>query len=265
MSEVELHRGAALERAPSSMLESVMRAVADPSVDPARLREFLQIGRELEADQARREYVTAFMAAKDEMVGLRIEKRGRIVYEAKPGKQGGVVTFPKYEDISAVIKPILNRHGLAASFSFEFIATPPKTVAVMTLLHRLGYEKEFRSNPLPMQDSGGGKNELQGAGSVNKYGRRYVICPAFDILTEDDPDDDASGRNLAVPITDEQVAVVEDILQACADKEPAAPARFKKWMAIEYKIEKVSDLLQGSQHAAVMAKLEAKQKSLGLL
>lgn len=260
MSEVELHRGAALERAPSSMLESVMQMMAQPGKSAAELRELLIFGKELEAEKARRDYIVAFQSAKRDMLTMRIQKNGRIVYKDNKG----TVKFAKYDDIADAVQPILARNGLTASFSYEFVAAPPKTICVMTLLHESGHEKEFRSVPLPMIDSSGGKTDIQGAGSIGSYGRRYTVVPAFDIITEDE-DDDGSGKGVALPITEDQLITIEDIVRACADKDPRFTALFKKWMLVELKTDDPAQLLQGDQLKTVMGKLAEKQKMLGLL
>lgn len=243
------------------MLEIVMRAVADPTIDPSRLREFLQIGRELEADRAKKDYIAAFHAAKQEMDGIKIRKDGKIVYD-KPGKAGGVIKFMKYDDIADAIKPILARHDLVATYTAEFTVSPPKTVVVMELMHKGGHSKEYRSVPLPMVDSGGGKNDIQGAGSVSAYGRRYVVVPAFDIVAEGEDNDGAGSRVIA--ITPEQVQTIWDIVEECNNRDPKFSQLFVKWLRAEFAIDNPVNLFQGAQLKAVMAKLDEKMVLLGM-
>jgi hypothetical protein len=232
--------------------------VANPDIDPARLREFLAIGRELEADQAKREYVEAFMQAKRALDGVKITKHGKIVYPAKrEGGTASTVTFARYEDIADAIKPKLAESGLAASYSYEYTANPPKVICVMTLTHLRGHSQEFRSVPLPMVDSSGGKNDIQGAGSISSYGRRYVVCPAFDIVTEEE-DNDGTGKGSPVQITEEQIRVIEDMVQACTEKDPLVPQSFPRWLKAEFAIDSPAKLYQGPQLEAVMGMLKRK-------
>lgn len=247
----------------SGMLQAVLNAMRDPAIDPERLEKFLAIGRTLEADQARRDYIAAFMGAKDALRDIKITKRGKIVYEPKGGKPGGVFKFMKYEDIAAAVKPVLSKHGLAASYSYEYTQNPPKVIAVMRLIHRAGHSEEFRSVPLPMVDSSGGKNDVQGAGSVASYGRRYVVCPAFDIVAEDE-DDNGSGHNAPVPITQDQIDRLTDVIQECQNRESGFEGRFQKWIRSEFEIESVSQLYQGHQYDAVLTKLREKCHALGV-
>ncbi len=251
----------AIQKAEPSMLEVVMRAVTDPSIDPSRLREFLEIGRLLEADRAKKEYIAAFIAAKQEMDGIKIKKDGKIVYEGKGGKAGGVIKFIKYDDIAAVVKPILAKHDLVATYTAEFSVNPPKTVAVMKLMHKGGHSEEFRSVPLPMVDSGGGKNDIQGAGSVSMYGRRYVVGPAFDIVAEGD-DDDGSGKGQPVQVTEEQAQMIRDIVGELADQDPRFSTAFSKWLKAEFQVEDLTSLCQGSQYGTVLSKLAEKRAYL---
>jgi hypothetical protein len=243
---------------PQTMLEIVMRAASDPTIDPARLREFLAIGRELEADKAKREYVAAFLAAKADLDGMKITKRGQIVYEAKLGKKGSSIGFMRYDDIAEAVKPILRSHGLAATYSYEMLAGAPKVVCVMKLMHQGGHSEEFRSVPLPMIDQSGGKTDIQGAGSVSSYGRRYVVCPAFDIVAEGEDNDGA--RTLPTePITFEQAVKIEEILLAYEERVPGQKSKFMAWMKAELQVEAIKDLYQGAQLDAVMEKLRPRR------
>lgn len=243
---------------PQTLLETVMRAAADPSVDPDRLERLLNVGRQLEADRAKREYIAAFLAAKTDLDGMKITKRGAIVYEAKPGKRGSSIGFMRYDDISAAVKPILRSHGLAATYSYELLAGAPKVVCVMKLMHQGGHAEEFRSVPLPMIDQSGGKTDIQGAGSVSSYGRRYVVCPAFDIVAEGE-DNDGAKTLPTESITEQQAVKIDEILSAYDDKAPGSRARFMAWMKAELQCERIDDLYQGAQLDAVMEKLRPKR------
>jgi len=246
-----------------SMLQAVMAAAMNPDLDPARLKEFLSIGRELEQEKRQQEFNVAFAAAYQEISQIKIAKNGEIYYPGKNGGAGSVIKFIKHDDISRLIKPVLSEHGLTATYSAELIATPPKTVMVMTIMHVNGYSKDWRSVPLPMVDSGGGKNDVQGAGSVSTYGRRYVIIPAFDIVAEGADDDGNLGKG-EKPVTEDQSQTIDDILSALNDKIAGKRANFMKWIQQQFRVEKISDLRQGAQFDEVMAKLDAAQRQAGL-
>ncbi len=248
-----------------SMLQAVMQAAMNPDIDPARVKEFLEMAREMERDQERREFNVAFGEAYREISQIKILKNGEIYYPPKAGSNGTgtVIRFIKHEDISQAIKPVLSAHGLVNTYSSELIVTPPKAVTVMTIMHRNGYSKEWRSIPMPLVDSGGGKNDMQGAGSSMTYGRRYVTVAAFDIVAEDADDDGNLGKGTP-KVTTEQSDKIDDILSALENHTTGRRAKFMDWVVKQFGVEKVSELSQGPQLEEVMAKLEASQKQAGL-
>lgn len=245
-----------------SMLETVMQAAMNPSIDADKMEKLLKMARELELDKKKQEWATAFRAAKDEIDNYKITKRGQIVYEGKGNKQGGIVRFIKYDDVSKAIKPILARNQLTASYTFRYETSPAKAICIMKLLHANGYFELFESIPLPMVDSSGGKNDVQGAGSVMSYGRRYAVCAAFDIVAENE-DQDGAGVNLT-PITEMQLADLNQFVSECEAKEPGFTGRFKRWLVKEIRVEDPKDLCQGEQYKTVMAKLSEKCRDLGI-
>lgn len=236
-----------------------MAAASNPDLDPARLREFLTMGRELEDDRRKQEFYAAFAAAHREITQIKILKNGEIYYP----KTGDTVKFLRHDDISRAIKPVLAANGLTATYSAEIIETPPKTVIVMTIIHANGYSREWRSAPMPTVDSGGGKNDVQGAVSVGTYGRRSVTIQAFDIVAEGADDDGNLGKT-AQKITQEQADKITDILSALEDKDKGSKARFEKWMQAQFKVDKIADLHQGQQLDEVMAGLDAGQRRAGI-
>jgi ERF superfamily len=247
---------------PRSMLDMVMDAAMSTDLDPARLEKFLSIARDLELDKKKQEWATAFRAAKDEIDCYKITKRGQIVYEGKGGKQGGVVKFIRYDDIAKAVKPILQKHSLSASYTYRYEQTPPKAICVMTLLHANGYSQTFESIPLPMVDSSGGKNDVQGAGSVMSYGRRYAVCGAFDIVAESE--DNNGSPQTFTPITPDQADEIEQFVKECVAQEPDFRRRFMRWLASELRAESIPDIFQGEPHKIVLAKLAHKMRDLGL-
>ena len=244
---------------PEDMLSLVMRAAADPNVDPARLEKFLQIGRELQADKAKQQWAIAFRSAKDEIDNIEFTKRGHIVY-----KDGSVVKFMQYDDIAEAVKPILKKYQLTSSYTYRHEATPPKTICVLTLLHSGGHSEKFESIPMPMLDQSGGKTDIQAAGSIMTYGRRYAIQAAFDIVAAGQDDDGTLGKEQPKPITERELETISNIVQACEDKNPGFRKLFTNWLFKQMKIDEIKSLRQGTQLKSVMEKLNAKMKELGI-
>lgn len=246
-----------------SMLQAVMAAAMNPDLDPERLERFLSMARELENDKNKQEFHAAFAAAQSQISAIRIMKNGEIVYPGKNGGPASVIKFIKHDDISRAIKPILAEHGLTATYSSEMLPNAPKVVTVMTVIHHNGYSREWRSIPMPLVDSGGGKNDVQGAGSISTYGRRFVTVAAFDIVAEDSDDDGNLGKT-AKQITQDQADTIADILHEIEQRQAGQSAAFSKWIKQQFRVDTVGQLLQGDQHTEVMAKLDKKQREMGL-
>lgn len=255
---------AAREAEKPSMLQAVMAAAMNPDLDPDRIEKFLAMGMELEKDKRAQEFNAAFAAAHSQLSAMRITKAGEIIYPGKNGGQASVIKFIRHDDISRIIKPILAENGLTATYSSEILATPPKAVTVMTIIHRNGHSREWRSIPMPLVDSGGGKNDVQGAGSISTYGRRYVTVTAFDIVADGDDNDGNLNATQSQPITQDQADTINNILHELNNREPGSSDKFNKWIRQQFRVESIGQLLQGDQHQEVLSKLNDKQRQAGM-
>src|SRR5262252_4669194 len=235
---------------PASLLEIVLRLAADPTTDPERFRQCLEIGKELEARQKKALFNADFAACQNELPV--IKKNGLIEY--KPGSGKGA-PYSKWDDIHKGCMPILRKHGFGCSFSSRLVGGNALEV-IITVKHRGGAEEE-RSFTLPWLDSGGSKSPAQQAASSFTLGERHVFVKYWNILTEDQ-DDDGSGKGVMMPITEDQARSIEDMLAACEQKEPQLKTRFERWMKAELRADNIRALFQGSQYEAVLVKLREK-------
>lgn len=227
-----------------NILAVIARASSDPNVDVAKMNALLDLQERIMAKQAEASYTSALLNAKRSLRDVRITKDGKITY-----KDGSKIKYAKYENIADYVQPILYENGLIPAYTFEFLPNPPKVVAVMKLRHIGGFKEEFRSVPLPMIDSSGGKNDLQGAGSVSSYGKRYVVCPALDIITENE-DYDGSGEGIE-PITPDQASNIRNLLAEYGRSEE----RFLQFM----KVSSVEEIQQ-RQYIGVVQKIKTRAK-----
>jgi len=214
------------------LLQVVMRAAQDPDIDPARLREFLTIGRELEADQARKHYNRAWAEMAPALP--EITQRGLIQY--KPGAKG--TQYAKWDDIHRACMPILQKFGFAVSF--DSITAASSITVIVIITHAAGHE-ERRAFTVPASDSGGSKSPAQAAASSFTLAQRHAFCKAFNILTIGQ-DDDGTGQANGPRISEEMARKLEDMLTAGEDKEPGMRARFLKWVKAELLADRISDL-----------------------
>ncbi len=255
-TEVALHERGALERQePRSLLESVMRAVANPDIDPARLREFLEIGERLEAREAARQFNEAMRELQPELPVIR--KNGQIMYKTGPGPK-----FAKWDDVHKACMSKLAAHGFSVSFSSPELQGGNALKVVMTVKH-VGGHQDTPSMIVPWLDTGGSKSPAQAAISSETLAQRHVFVKYFNILTED-ADDDGSGKGVPDRITEQQALKIADIIAECENREKGFSARFSKWLKAEIQVASVGELFQGQQHEAVLSKLREKMAALGV-
>ncbi len=244
-----------VRQAREGLLETVMRAVADPSIDPARLKEFLEIGERLEARRAEQQFNDAMAVLQPKLP--KIAKNGLIVY--KEGKKG--TAFAKWDDIYRACMPLLAEHGFTTAFTSD-LQNGNALKVTMTVKHTGGH-KDYGSLTVPWLDTGGSKSPAQAAASSFTLAERHVFTKYFNILTEE-VDDDGSGRGVPVPITEKQFQTILDIVHECANHDQKFPTSFSRWLRAEFNVETARELFQGPQLDSVMLKLREKMNALGV-
>lgn len=239
---------------PGSLLETVLRSVARPDMPAAELREFLEIGKELEAREAKRQFAEAMVSLKPKLPV--IAKRGQIMYKTGPGPK-----FSKWDDVYRECMPVLANHGFTCSFSSDLQSAGALKVSM--LVRHIGGHEETGSLVVPWLDSGGSKSPAQQAASSFTLAQRHVFIKYFDVLTEDQ-DDDGSGKGTPEQITEQQAMDIEDIIHLCSDKDPKMKDSFPKWLKAEFQVDGIRSLFQGEQLEAVREQLKAKRKAMGI-
>jgi len=191
----------------------------------------------------------------------KIAKNGLIVRPPSERSKGSSTPFAKWDDIYRACMPLLAEHGFTTKFSSE-LQGGSALVVTMTVRHVAGH-KDYGSLTVPWQDSGGSKSPAQAAASSFTLAERHVFVKYFNILTQD-RDDDGTGKGVPDLIIEEQTMKVEDVVAACAERDPKFPAAFLKWLKAEFGADGVRALFQGDQLDAVMGKLKEKQAALGV-
>jgi hypothetical protein len=180
------------------------RLARDPSVDPARIQQFLQMKREEEDRHARRAYLAALaeMQPKLPVIGKHgtINKNEKDERGNKTGSQVAMTKYAKWEDVVEGITPALAEHGFSLSFRVAQ-PTPDRIVVSGVLGHREGHTEET-SISLPI-DSTGAKNNVQGWGSSVSYGKRYTAFALLNISARGE-DDDGKAAGTDGFITEQQ-------------------------------------------------------------
>lgn len=168
------------------MFQGMMELAKDPAVDPAKMSAMLDMQERMIDREALRQYRAAMHEARSVMP--RITKDGKIL-----NKNNQVQSrYAHYEAIDAIVRPLVNPLGL--SYGFDYKEGERGSVLVTCIVSHVGGHEE-RFGPMPLQlDTSGSKNATQGAGSAGKYGQRYTLCAAFNIVTEGADDDGNMGR-----------------------------------------------------------------------
>jgi len=205
------------------LLSAIVQLARDPSVDVTKLQALLGMQERMEGRQAELE----FNRALSRLPPMHVKKNGLIDLTSKEDKAKNVsrkpVAFAKWEDMAAVIEPILDAEGFR--LMFESVPRPGEggglTVTGM-LLHRDGHCRSA-SIPLPL-DTGPGRNNLQAYGSTLSYGKRYTAEMLLNIVRDGQDDDGKTGG--AMPLTEEEVDAVRGALMAAKLTDPEKITRF---------------------------------------
>ena len=175
------------ESGPLTTIEIIAAAARDPQVDPAKLRELMDLHERAEARHARAQFNAAFSRLQIRIP--RVSKDGTIELR-KDGVLKGKVAYARWEDIDAVLRPLLADEGLSLSFTS---APSDKGVEMTVHLRHVAGHEELSTMVLP-PDAGPGRNGLQAIGSSHSYGKRYLACDILNIVTQaQDDDGEAAG------------------------------------------------------------------------
>ena len=163
-----------------SLLNFVARAMADPTIDVAKLEVLLRIQREIVADDARLRFNRAMSAAQAEMLPV-VRNASNNVTNSK---------YATLEAVDAVIRPIYTRHGFLMTFNSEPIDGADLRV-VCEVSHDGGHLKryELEASPDTVGTRGNvNKTALHALGSTVTYLRRYLTMMCWNLVTTDDQD-----------------------------------------------------------------------------
>ena len=216
------------------------RSLATFGLTPQQLAEFdtdklgalLQMHKEHQAEQARRDFITAFHKVQSGMTP---------VLKDSTGAHGS--KYAKAESVKEMLDPLLKENGFAYSVVGRHADKPDHTLFVLVLRHVGGHTEEHTLEaPVDYgKGSAGSRTQVQGMGSTVTYCTRYLLCMVFGVLLADDNDGNAI-RN-AEAITEEQA---ERIWQLLNDTDTDA-----KKFTDHFKVGSVEDLPQGLFKKAV--------------
>lgn len=192
-----------------AIISMIERAARDPSVDIVKMERLFEMQEKAMLRHARIAYADALSLMQPELPV--IDRKGKITIKEKGGEKVIQSTpYALWEDTNEAIRPVLARHGFSLSFKVGMAADGKITVTGI-LLHREGHQEETTIT-LP-HDSSGSKNAVQAVGSSTSYGKRYTAGLLLN-LTSRGEDDDGKGADQPAKITDEQVIILRELIEA---------------------------------------------------
>lgn len=207
--------------------------------DVESVRQFLAMGREIEAESARRAFELAVSEAKAEIPV--ITKNKHVGFASK--KVGAASTDYWHEDfaqIARTVDPILSKFGL--SYRHEAHQEGAMLSVTCILSHRGGHST--RTTLTAGNDNSGNKNAIQAVGSTATFLQRYTLKLALGLAASKDDDGKAGGGDDEAEglfVTAEQV----EELQLLIDKAVTAKGGDRAdWLAAFLEYMDVGGLLE---------------------
>jgi len=198
--QLTLAESAALERQQPDMLSMIERLIRDPSVDPDRIAQFMQLQERAERREAEKVFSEAMRVAQSEMAPIWKNRKN-------PSTNS---TFADLEAVDAIARPIYTKHGFALSFNSKPADKGYATVCC-TVLHVGGFSKDYElTGELDTAGPKGGatKTGIQGLGSSVSYLRRYLEAMIWNLVFTDDRD----GNSIVSFVTQQQLDSLQDLI-----------------------------------------------------
>ena len=171
-------------RQPATNPGDLIAIAVESNLDIDKLERLLQLKREHDAEQARKEFFLALSKFQSEIPPIVRESKADM---GKAGKR-------RYADLGTIneaIRPFLYCNGL--SFRFKQSQEANQAITITCIVsHSAGHSEE--TSLTAFSDTSGGKNSIQAVGSTITYLQRYTLIGGLGLATVD-ADDDGAGAN----------------------------------------------------------------------
>ena len=184
--------------APTSLVQALTVAAADPRVDVAKVERLWAMLKEQQAREAEEAFNEAMSRAQAKIEPVVRDRRNDHTKS----------TYATLAAINDSIVPIYSAEGIAVSFDTykpEYDKdgkeiNPPKdgAVRVIAIVSHGGHTRKYHlDGALDDVGSQGTKNKtgIQAMGSTVSYLRRYLVCMIFNVSTQDDDDGEGAKGN----------------------------------------------------------------------
>ncbi len=171
------------------MMQVVREIALDPKVDVEKMKAVIALQKDLMATTAKMRFDEAFAKMQGELPV--VQKSGKITITEKNNPKNVIqqTKYAQWDEINEAIRPILSKYGFALSFRTETIQGVG--LKIVGKLSAFGHD-ETSEFTFPA-DTTGSKNNVQGYGSSNSYGKRYTACNLLNITTRDGAERDDDG------------------------------------------------------------------------
>lgn len=168
-------------------VESLMAlAIQHDRID--QMKELVALRERIQAEAAREAFARAMSEFQAELPIIAaknaVMKDGKVRYR-----------YADLADISKIIGPIAKKCGLSWRFNAPYNKETQAIEASCIVSHVGGHYEKFAPFSVPLDPDAFMTNQ-QRYGSANSYARRYALCNALGIVTEDQDDDASQGEQV---------------------------------------------------------------------
>lgn len=200
-----------------SIMESIVRLAADPSIDIGRLDKLMDFKERMEASEAKKLFAIDFARMKPHLP--KVAEKGFNTQTKS--------AYAFLDDINQTIDPVLGEYGFATST--KIVSQTADSVTVKAeLWHKAGHMEETTlTMPIDNKGSGGTVNKTipHAIKSTVTYLKGATICALLNISTG--KEDDKDGNVDTDSITMEQAADIDMRVRALGDE---YMKRFMDWI-----------------------------------
>jgi len=186
----------------SPLAHATAMLAANSGLDIAKLREFFDLQKDWEANEARKAYVEAMAAFK--------ANPPEIIKDKHVAFKDVKYDHASLANVCNTINQALSQHGLTAAWVTEQGDKGGITVTC-TITHIFGHKEQTSLTALA--DKSGSKNDIQAIGSTVTYLQRYTILALTGLATAEQ-DDDGKGADDRPP----QIPDPTEAEQKCIDE-----------------------------------------------
>ena len=200
-----------------AVVDSPNRLIAlalEKQADPEIIKKMMDLQEQWEAGQARKAFVLAMTAFKQEAPAV-LKKGDRVDFNSAKGR-----TTYNYANLGSIVQEIssiLGKHELSASWN---TAQEGNNITVTCHVTHSAGHRESVTLTGPADDSGN-KNRIQSIGSTVTYLQRYTLLAALGLATGED--DDGRGGKPPVAMPQEKGGHAPNSDKPATIKDPDSP------------------------------------------